>query len=161
MSWAKTLLFFAKEELHKEERSGRSMEEGDNWFVVHFPGWQALLPGKAPGLFIGKQWRGIAASPPDRIRTELNRTETEPKGKRESTTLSAFKVRHPHYGRICKIKHYLWICCLFDLGLGLFSSANNEEGLPLPRLIGSEQNWTEQKLNRRGKEKVRLCLPSK
>ena len=161
MSWAKTLLFFAKEELHKEERSGRSMEEGDNWFVVHFPGWQALLPGKAPGLFIGKQWRGIAASPPDRIRTELNRTETEPKGKRESTTLSAFKVRHPHYGRICKIKHYLWIWCLFDLGLGLFSSANNEEGLPLPHLIGSEQNWTEQKLNWRGKENVRLCLPSK
>ena len=29
----------------KLHKSG-NMEEGDNWFVVHYPGWQALSPGK-------------------------------------------------------------------------------------------------------------------
>jgi hypothetical protein len=36
-----------KKNYHKEERSGRSMEEGDNRFVDHFPGclaWQKGLP---------------------------------------------------------------------------------------------------------------------
>jgi hypothetical protein len=67
----KTLLFFAKEELHKEERSG-------------IEAWRKATTDLLFTSLVGKLF---------------------------------CQARHP-----------------------VFSSANNEEGLPLPRLIGSEQN---------------------